>query len=68
MHLSLTFVTSSLFFLPVLSRETVWDAAAIARRLVDNSTSSIGVMATVFPPDHSSSPGASFTTASCKGL
>ncbi|KAJ8696364.1 hypothetical protein PTI98_006241 [Pleurotus ostreatus] len=60
MHLPLTFVASSLFFLSALSRETVWDAAAIARRLVDNSTNSIGVMATVFPPDHSSSPAQPF--------
>ncbi|KAF4598236.1 hypothetical protein EYR38_006632 [Pleurotus pulmonarius] len=50
------------------SEEEQSDDSAIARRLVDNSTSSIGVMATVFPLDHSSSPGASLMMDSWKEL
>ncbi|KAJ7594013.1 pyridoxamine 5'-phosphate oxidase-domain-containing protein [Mycena floridula] len=47
----ITFLAAQTILLGVQSRESVQDAAVIARSLID-SPPSIGVMATVFPSDH----------------
>ncbi|KAJ3571699.1 hypothetical protein NP233_g3581 [Leucocoprinus birnbaumii] len=45
------------FSLLACARETVHDAAQVARKLVENSRNSVGSMATVFPSDDPRSPG-----------
>jgi len=49
-----------LFLTHVGAIETVYDAALIARRLVDLSVNSIATMGTVFPSDHPTLGGQSF--------
>ncbi|KAI0344655.1 hypothetical protein BDW22DRAFT_1412427 [Trametopsis cervina] len=53
--------TLSLLSIAIKARETVEDAARIARALVDNSPNAIGTMATIFPADHDTLAGQPFS-------
>ncbi|GJE92227.1 pyridoxamine 5'-phosphate oxidase-domain-containing protein [Phanerochaete sordida] len=50
-----------LFACAVLARETVEDAARLARQLVSESADAIGYMATTYPDDHETLPGQPFS-------
>ncbi|KAF8639524.1 hypothetical protein AX17_001429 [Amanita inopinata Kibby_2008] len=50
-----------MFIAQVFAAETIYEAAAIARRLVDHSANSVGTMGTVFPSDHPTLPDQPFT-------
>jgi len=48
-------------FAVVSTQETVGEAAVLARKLVDRSPSSLGVMATIYPANHSTLAGEPFS-------
>lgn len=56
------YITAVLLFVwAVLAKETVEDAATLARQLVSQSADSIGYMATTYPDDHETLPGQPFS-------